>query len=166
VANALLIARSASLRKAAAANITVASRSLGAIDVDTQDVVDFVAPIAGFADAVRYALLPHTPLTSADAVSVAWLQCLDAPFHAFVVTDPWLIAPDYAPEIADSDADDLGLDSFHEARVLAILTIPGDPTDISINLRAPIVVNAAQRRAKQVVLLGDEYSTRHPVGRS
>ncbi len=37
---------------------------------------------------------------------------------------------------------------------------------ISANLRAPIVVNAQTATARQVVLLGDAYHTRHEVRRS
>jgi flagellar assembly factor FliW len=143
--------------------ISVSSRTLGALEIPVDDVITFTAPIAGFADSRRYVLVPHTLADGTDKASVAWLQSLDAPFQAFVVTDPWMIDPDYAPEISDADAADMGLDSFQHARVFAILTIPDDPREMSINLRAPIVVNAIDRRAKQVVLLGDEYGTRHPV---
>lgn len=143
--------------------ISVPSRSLGHLTVSAEDVIDFVAPVSGFPDCRRYALVPHTLPDGSDRASVAWLQSLDTPFHAFVVTDPWMILPDYAPEIPDADAAELGITSFQDARLFAILTLPGDPREISINLRAPIVVNATLRRAKQIVLLGDEYSPRHAV---
>lgn len=146
-----------------AASLAVPSRSLGPLTVPVDEVIAFTAPIAGFADSLRYALVAHTLPGADDRTSVAWLQAIDNPFHAFVVTDPWMIVPDYAPEISDADAAELGLESFEHARVFGILTIPGDPREISINLRAPIVVNLNDRRAKQVVLLGEEYGTRHPV---
>jgi flagellar assembly factor FliW len=143
--------------------ITVPSRSLGTLTVPADEVIAFTSPIAGFADSLRYALVPHSLPVAGDRASVAWLQAIDNPFQAFVVTDPWMIAPDYSPEISDADAAELGLESFEHARVFGILTIPADPREISINLRAPIVVNVNDRRAKQVVLLGEEYGTRHPV---
>lgn len=149
-----------------AAPLTVPSRSLGTLTVPADEVIAFTAPIAGFADSLRYALVPHTLPGHGDRAAVAWLQAIDSPFHAFVVTDPWMVVPDYAPEISDADATDLGLESFEHARVFGILTIPGDPREISINLRAPIVLNVNDRRAKQVVLLGEEYGARHPVTRS
>jgi flagellar assembly factor FliW len=80
-----------------------------------------------------------------------------------VITDPWTVAPDYAPEISDADAQTLELSSFEDARLFGILTVPADPARITINLRAPIVVNAARRVAKQAVLLNDEYHTRHEL---
>ena len=53
--------------------------------------------------------------------------------------------------------------SFEDARVFGILTVPRNPSEITVNLRAPVVVNVAQRLAKQVVVLNDEYHTRHPM---
>ncbi len=41
--------------------------------------------------------------------------------------------------------------------------MPRNPSEITINLRAPVVVNVARRLAKQVVVLNDQYSTRHPM---
>ena len=82
------------------------------------------------------------------AGSVFWLQAVERPFHAFVVTDPWGVNADYAPEISDADAGQLGLGSFEDARVFGILTVPRSPSEITINLRAPVVVNVAQRLAQ------------------
>lgn len=143
--------------------IVVASQALGEVHVAAASALMFVDPMAGFPRCLRYAVIPHVRPDGSEDAAVAWLQALDAPFHAFVVTDPWGIIPDYAPEISDQDAEDLGLASFQDARVFGILTVPGDPKEISINLRAPIVVNVARRVAKQVVLLNDEYHTRHLV---
>jgi len=147
------------------AMISVSSQALGHVEVDAGAAITFTGPMAGFSDCMRYALIAHVRPDGTEDASVAWLQGLDTPFHAFVVTDPWAIVPDYSPEISDADAEELGLSSFHDAQVFAILTIPGNPKETSINLRAPIVVNGSRRVGKQVVLLSDEYTTRHLVNR-
>ena len=143
--------------------ISVPSQALGAIEVRPESVITMAEPVAGFADTTQYALIEHTREGGAVAGSVFWLQAVERPFHAFVVTDPWGVHPEYAPEISDADAQQLGLTSFEDARVFGILTVPRNPSEITINLRAPVVVNVAQRLAKQVVVLNDQYSTRHPM---
>jgi flagellar assembly factor FliW len=143
--------------------ISVPSQALGAIEVRPETVVTVVEPLAGFPDTAQYALIEHTREGGSAAGSVFWLQAVERPFHAFVVTDPWGIVPEYAPEISDADAEALGLTSFEDARVFGILTVPRNPSEITINLRAPVVVNVAQKVAKQVVVLNDQYSTRHPM---
>lgn len=142
-------------------SIAVQSQALGAVEVAVESVITVSEPLAGFPGCHGYAMVEHLRKDGRTSSSVFWLQAVEPPFHAFVVTDPWSVFPDYAPEISHADAAELGLDSFEDAQLFAILTVPRNPSDITVNLRAPIVVNTALRRAKQVVLLNDEYNTRH-----
>jgi flagellar assembly factor FliW len=146
---------------AASTPIAVPSQALGSIEIDPETVVTASEPLAGFPGCSAYALVEHVKPDGSPSSSVWWLQAVERPYHAFVVTDPWSVFPDYAPEISDADAEHLGLVNLEDARVFAILTVPANPSEITINLRAPVVVNIAQRRVKQVVLLNDEYHTRH-----
>lgn len=142
--------------------IEVVSQTLGPVSIDPERTINLLEPLAGFPGCRSYALLPHL---SGETVSdaVLWFQAAEDPFHAFVVADPWAAFPDYAPELPDADAAQLSLGSHEDARLFVILTVAGAPARITANLRAPIVVNAAARTAKQVVLLGDAYSTRHEL---
>jgi flagellar assembly factor FliW len=144
--------------------LAIPSLTLGPIEIPESDAIAFVEPVPGFPDTASYALIPHVRRDGSLNESVSWLQALGAPFHAFVVTDPWSVVPDYAPEISDSDAEQLRLRTFEDARVLTILTVPNEG-DTTMNLRAPLVFNVVERIGKQVVLLSDQYHTRHPVGR-
>ncbi len=143
--------------------ITVRSRALGEITLDVKDRIEFCEPILGFDDCVEYVLIPHTLPDGTQNDAVMWLQAITAPYHAFILTDPWTALADYAPEISDADAAQLGLTRFEDAKVLAILTVPAEG-GMTINLRAPIVFNVANRTAKQVVLLSDQYHSRHVLG--
>jgi flagellar assembly factor FliW len=135
---------------------------LGRVDVDPARVVRFLEPIAGFPGCASYALLPYEQSGREDP-EMRWLQALEAPFHTFLVTDPWSVEPDYEPEIADSDAAQLETLSFAEASLFGVLTISREHHELTINLQAPLVVNTRLRLGKQVVLLNREYTTRHRV---
>jgi len=145
-----------------AAPIAVVSQALGPVQVEPSRALRLLEPLAGFPGCLGYALIPHGR-DAAEPGAIQWLQALDAPYHAFIVTEPWSVFPDYAPELPDADAERLELAGQEDARLLVILTVTGAPATITANLRAPIVVNAAARTAKQVVLLGDAYHTRHEV---
>jgi flagellar assembly factor FliW len=146
-----------------ATSITVASQALGAVEVRPETIITACEPLAGFPACRSYALVEHDNSTGSASRSVFWFQAVEPPFHAFVVSDPWSVFPDYAPEVSDIDAGQLELTSFEDARVYCILTIPPNPSEISVNLRAPLVINVARRLCKQVVLLNEEYHTRHFV---
>jgi len=51
------------------------------------------------------------------------------------------------------------------ALCLAVLVLPGEDLPPNCNLFAPIVVNAATRRAKQVLQLDSDYPTAFPLPR-
>ncbi|HMM48005.1 MAG TPA: flagellar assembly protein FliW [Miltoncostaeaceae bacterium] len=144
---------------------TIVSQTLGELEVSPAWMLELVEPLSGFPRCHSYALVPHVPAGATNPVNgLAWLQALDAPYHAFMVADPWGAFPDYAPEIPDADAGRLAISAAEQATIYVLLAV--NDGQISANLRAPLVVNHAERRAKQVVLLGDTYQARHILTRA
>jgi flagellar assembly factor FliW len=92
------------------------------------------------------------------------LRCLDVEGVALYAADPFTIVPDYEFEIADPDAEALGLSDPKDALVLVVLTVHEDPPGVTANLLGPLVVNVTTGRARQLVLASSEYSVRQPVG--
>ena len=142
----------------------VHSPVLGRLDIEPGRLVEFLEPIAGFETCSRYALLPYMQASGREDPAMRWLQAVEPPFHTFIMADPWSVVPDYEPEIADADARRLNALSFTDAELFGIMTVSQERRELTINLRAPIVVNAQLRLAKQVVLLnGEFYPTTHRV---
>lgn len=94
-----------------------------------------------------------------------WLQAVSSPNLAFIVVDPFLVNPDYRPDICDDDVDFLKLTDPNDALVLAIVNIHNSNGDgITANLVGPIVVNTKERTGKQVILQNHlKYSVRHRI---
>jgi flagellar assembly factor FliW len=57
----------------------------------------------------------------------------------------------------------LKLPSQDKARYFSIVTIPEDPTLMTANLKAPIVVNIEARTARQCVLQDNNLAIREPI---
>jgi len=92
-----------------------------------------------------------------------WLRVKDNPAVAFVVIEPFLIAPDYRPDIPDPDVEFLGLTGPADAALLNIVTLHG-PNRATVNLKGPVVINRNTGVAKQVILANaSEYSVQHPL---
>jgi flagellar assembly factor FliW len=54
-----------------------------------------------------------------------------------------------------------------EIAIFVLLTIPSDPTAMTVNLMAPIAVDLKTRRARQLVLEDSRYPAAHSlVGRA
>lgn len=77
--------------------------------------------------------------------------------------DPLRVCPDYNPEVDDEILQNLGELNPDEMLVLVTMTVPKDVKLMSVNLKGPIVINAAQKTAIQVIVEGDEYPVKFPI---
>jgi len=92
-----------------------------------------------------------------------WLQVKGDTSLAFVVINPFLIVPDYKPDIPQADVEFLGLNEAEDAMLLNIVTVHkhGEAT---MNLKGPIVLNRHTGVGKQVVIANaTDYSVQHPL---
>jgi flagellar assembly factor FliW len=92
-----------------------------------------------------------------------WLQVKDNSALAFVVIDPFLVAPDYHPDIPQTDVEFLGLGRPQDAQLYNIVTLHS-ASRATVNLKGPVVINRHTGIAKQVVLANaSQYSVEHPL---
>jgi flagellar assembly factor FliW len=47
--------------------------------------------------------------------------------------------------------------------LLNILTVPSDITNMTVNLRAPLIINTITRKGCQLIVNNEEYSVKHKV---
>jgi flagellar assembly factor FliW len=120
----------------------------GPIQIDADQVLDFPAGLVGFEDCRRWALL-------ADERSecVAWLQSVDRPEVALPVASPRRFVPGYQMRVARRDMAPLGLSDPRSAKVLAI--VGRTSRGLSLNLKAPVVINLERRVGRQVTTNGE-----------
>jgi flagellar assembly factor FliW len=130
----------------------------GLIEVDDASIIKMPKGPIGFEDYKNYCLIQHRPDTS-----FRWLQSVDEPNLAFVVVDPSQLFEDYEVELADPDVEALQLERAEDALVLTIVTIGENGKEITVNLAAPIVINAKKLIGMQVVLQNDKYPVRQPI---
>lgn len=116
----------------------------GAVDVP---VIELVHPMPGFPGEDRFALVR----LDEDGVLMS-LRSVTRDDLQFVVVPPAPFYPDYAPVVDDEVVADLGIGSVDDVLVLLVVHAGDSLATTTVNLRAPLVVNTATRRASQVVL--------------
>ena len=79
------------------------------------------------------------------------------------VMDPLLVCPDYNPEVDDELLKPLGGLDPEEILVLVTVTVPSDLKKMSVNLRGPVIINAAAKKACQVIVEGENYQVKYPI---
>lgn len=127
----------------------------------------FTRPLLGFETYVRFALLP-TMSGFPDESPLLWMQSLEEPELAFVLTQPELFALPYQLELPDDCLLALGLDpktaQAADIELYTLVTIPdGSPQSATTNLVAPLVFAPAQGTAVQWVLNNSAYQTKTPL---
>ena len=126
--------------------------------VDSQELF-FENGLPGFPEARRFTLIRWGD----DESPFSILRSLEDESLEFVVVPPIVFFPDYAPELDDSTAGRLDLQTAEDAIVLAVVTLGDKPTDATANLMGPIVVNRHTNRAAQAVLAQSGYDLRTPL---
>jgi flagellar assembly factor FliW len=128
------------------------------IEVKSEDVLTFEHGIPGFGEEKQFVLLP---LPENEWFHI--LQSVKTPQLGFVVTDPFVFFKDYDFELDQASVESLGKPSEKDVQVLSILTVRETLNDSTANLQAPIILNLANRKGKQVILTNSDYQTKHLI---
>jgi flagellar assembly factor FliW len=132
----------------------------GTLDIADDRVITFPKGLLGFSGCTRFCLIEP-----GEDCCFYWLQSLDDPQLAFVVTDPSLFFADYSVAIRPEQMQELGLDMLQDAQVFTIVNKVDQ--NLTGNLQGPLVVNTINRTGEQIVLAEKRWTTRHvimPVG--
>ena len=79
------------------------------------------------------------------------------------VTSPWLFYSDFQVRVSDDEAKRLGLADAGDAYIVCVVRAAEQPSDCTINLAGPLVINAESRIGRQVIHDVGGYSVRHPL---
>jgi flagellar assembly factor FliW len=120
----------------------------GRIDVAAGDVLRFPCGLPGLEDNREWALL-----ADAGNDALGWLQSASRGDVAIAVVSPRRFVPDYQVRIPRSELTPLDIADIRHAQVVVVVGTNG--TNLTLNLKAPIVINLEARTGRQVVASGD-----------
>ena len=130
----------------------------GAQEVARDEVITFPDGIPGFESRKSYALFDDP-----DNPPFQWLLSIESPRLAFVVVNPAFLWPDYDPKISREDLKSLDTADTDDVIVYSIVTLADDPSEVTVNLSGPLLLNSAKGKARQLALLDDRYTTKHKI---
>lgn len=138
-------------------DVTIQSKPYGEVTVKEQQILHFPVGLFGFEQMHRYALLDST------APPFFWLQSLDDPGLAFILVNPYLVAPDYVLDIEPRDLVEIGEPAEDDLLVFAVVTIAHEENRVSCNLQGPVIVNRRDRLGRQAISLDTRWSIQHSL---
>ena len=128
----------------------------GRLSVEDERIITFPGGLLGFPDHTRFALIQ-----TGEENYFFWLQSVDEPNLAFVVTDPTIFFKEYEVPVREETWQELQLADEGDLQCFVICNKVGEW--LTGNLLGPLVVNAANRLAQQVVLTEKKWTTRQPL---
>ncbi|HQY87083.1 MAG TPA: flagellar assembly protein FliW [Tepidisphaeraceae bacterium] len=128
----------------------------GLVSVEDERIITFAQGLLGFHEHSQFALLQ----TGSDNYFF-WLQSVNDPNLAFVITDPTIFFRDYEIQLREDTQADLALEDPAAAQTFVICNKVGEW--LTGNLLGPLVVNVSNRSGVQVVLTDKKWTTRQPL---
>ncbi len=136
----------------------IATTRFGQVEIKNEDILTFAEGLLGFADLKKFVLLDDP----SDEI-FAWLQSCDAGAIAFPLLEPEIFSDTYNVTMSKSDMEALKVKEQKDAHYFSIITIPEDPTQMTANMKAPIVINMKEKLARQCVLQDNNLAIREPI---
>lgn len=123
--------------------VTLQSSRFGELEIAERDVIRFPLGLIGLAGS-RYVFIDRNPDSG-----FRWLHSLEDAALALPVVDPRLFFPSFAPVLAAEDRERTGIDDLSSVQLYVTVRATPDPADVTVNLRAPLVIRGG--RGYQVI---------------
>lgn len=130
----------------------------GEVEIEETAIITFDNGIPGFEDEKQFILMP---LSEESPFEV--LQSTQTKEIAFVVTPPAVIVLNYSFDLDEATVQALHIEDEKEVQVYAIVSLKQSFSESTVNLKAPIIINTTNNKAKQVILSNEEYMIRQPI---
>jgi len=127
----------------------------GTLSVSEDKVINFVNGIPGFEKLRRFVLIDHN-----NEGSLKWLQSIDDPAVAFLLTVPNLYKADYKVPLKKNDIEGLGAKEADSLVTLVMVSVSKENRQLSLNLKGPVIFNSANMKAMQYIIDKDDYQSR------
>lgn len=139
-------------------NMKIRTTYFDEIEIDPSHILHFEHGIPGFEEEKQFIVLP---IEENSAFQV--LQSIQTEALAFIVTDPYAVTIEYSLDLDEASVHALQIKDENEVAVLTIVSLKDKLANSTVNLKAPIVINMTNKKAKQVILNNDAYAIRHPL---
>lgn len=129
----------------------------GQVEYDPDNLLHFPTGMVGFPQLHDFIVMPNKKQGP-----LFWIQSVDDPDIAFVLTDPSNFFLDYVVVPDESERELLKIAAEDPCFVLAVVTVPPNQ-EITLNLSAPILFAPQTNRAMQVILDDPKYKIKTPL---
>lgn len=129
----------------------------GEIEYDPDNTLEFPEGLVGFENLRHFVVMPNEK-----EGPLFWIQSVEDPQVAFILTDPTNFYYDYKVVPDGRERQKLGIDDDGECHTVSVVTVSSE-RKVKLNLAAPILFAPSTDKALQVILEGTQFSPRTPL---
>lgn len=130
------------------------TKFFGKVEVEEQKLIIFSDGIPGFENLTKFIFMTDDDENS----PFCWLQSVEDVDIVFTIFDPFTIFSDYNPTVSIEEIkNSIGEFDDEDILIYVVANIPNNICDMTINLKAPIVINTKTNKAKQIISTNEDY---------
>lgn len=136
----------------------IKTRFFGEVEVHKNKIITFNDGVPGVPNLTKFLLMTDEDENS----PFCWLQSIEDIDVVFTLFNVLEYLPDYNPIVDRENV--VGLGEIKEELIIQCMaTIPNTVKDMSINLKAPVVINPTNNLAKQIICNNEEYPIKYYI---
>lgn len=122
------------------------------------DVITFAKGLPGFETCRQFVL------RATENSALHCLSAVEGPDASFLAVDPRRVLEGYRCQLTEADRLSLGAAEDGDEGLLWLALLMAEPSgEVTVNLRAPVVINPRTMRGQQVIPFQCIYPLRHPL---
>lgn len=141
--------------------LNLSTEKFGNLRIEKENIITFENGILGFEDLKEFVIVDIE-----ECLPFEWLVSVKDPLIAFPILNPMPFFTDYNPMQSINDLTSLNIKDKKSVEVFCTVTLGNNPSNVTINLKGPILINMKNKKGKQFVLIEDYYSLHHPLVRT
>lgn len=139
----------------------IQTKYFGEIDLTEEKIITLDKGLMGFDEFKQYTILYDCE--KEEGTNISWFQSVDEPTLALPVINPLIVKEDYNPVVEDELLQALGDINEENLVILITMTVPENLKEMSVNLKAPIIINADTRKGAQIVVENQDYEVKYKI---
>ena len=138
----------------------VKTKFFGEVDLPEEKIITFDRGLIGLENYKKFTILYDC---EREETNISWFQSVDDAAFAMPVIKPWLVKEDYNPVVEDELLQGMGELTEENLVILLTMNVPSDLKQMSVNLKAPLIINSDTRKGAQIIVENQDYEVKYKV---
>ncbi|WP_055668149.1 flagellar assembly protein FliW [Desnuesiella massiliensis] len=130
----------------------------GVLNYEEEEIITFPNGMLGFENLNKFIMF-----SAEENPMFTILHSLDDKDIGFLVISPFEVMENYEVKLSDNIIQQLNITEEKDVILLNTVTLNTKVENITVNLRAPIVINIKQKLGEQIIVDNEEYLIKYPL---